>query len=104
MSEKDNDLQVTNALEYLLGDAIMEVIPINKSYPGAIKKIRDKTGLSQKAFAEKYGLSFRTVQQWEQGVSAPPGHVARLLAYAVAMQDLYRSDEKKERKGTDQDT
>jgi DNA-binding transcriptional regulator YiaG len=30
-----------------------------------VAKIREKTGLSQRAFAEHYGLRLRTVQTWE---------------------------------------
>lgn len=36
-----------------------------------IKSLRNKTGLSQKEFAEKYKISVRTLQQWEQGISKP---------------------------------
>jgi DNA-binding transcriptional regulator YiaG len=30
-----------------------------------VSKIREKTGLTQRAFAERYGLRLRTVQTWE---------------------------------------
>jgi DNA-binding transcriptional regulator YiaG len=30
-----------------------------------VAKIREKTGLSQRAFAERYGLRLRTIQTWE---------------------------------------
>lgn len=36
-----------------------------------IKQLRQKTGLSQNKFAEKYNVSVRTLQQWEQGISKP---------------------------------
>ena len=36
-----------------------------------IKELRKITGLSQSKFAEKYGISVRTLQQWEQGISKP---------------------------------
>jgi DNA-binding transcriptional regulator YiaG len=36
-----------------------------------IKAIRQKLGLSQSAFANRFGFSVRTVQQWEQGRSVP---------------------------------
>jgi transcriptional regulator with XRE-family HTH domain len=34
-------------------------------------KLREKTGLTQAALAEKAGLSLRTVQAWEQGRRSP---------------------------------
>ena len=38
-----------------------------------IKELRKKTGLSQSKFSAKFGIPVRTLQQWEQGISAPPG-------------------------------
>jgi putative transcriptional regulator len=34
-----------------------------------VRAIRQKTGLSQKAFAARYGFSFGRVRDWEQGRS-----------------------------------
>jgi len=36
-----------------------------------VKAIRQKLALSQAAFANRFGFSVRTVQQWEQGRSVP---------------------------------
>ena len=33
-----------------------------------IKQLRQRTGLSQSKFAQKYNISVRTLQQWEQGI------------------------------------
>lgn len=43
--------------------------------PGAvnIKAIRTKLGLSQADFADRYGFSRRTLQEWEQGRAQPDG-------------------------------
>ena len=38
-----------------------------------VKRIRRKTGLSQRRFAETYGFKLRTLQEWEQGRAAPSG-------------------------------
>ena len=43
-----------------------------------IKKIRQRLRLSQAQFAERFGFSLRTVQQWEQR-RAEPDQPARLL-------------------------
>lgn len=34
-----------------------------------VRAIRQKTGLSQKAFAARYGFSFGRIRDWEQGRS-----------------------------------
>ena len=49
--------------------------------PGAVdvKMIRDRTGLSQAEFADQYGFSRRTLQQWEQGRSDPDTAVRAYL-------------------------
>lgn len=38
-----------------------------------VRAIRRKTGLSQAAFAARYGLNLRTLQDWEQGRVQPDG-------------------------------
>jgi putative transcriptional regulator len=47
--------------------------------PSEIKKIREDLEMSQAQFAKAFHLNFRTVQQWEQGVSKPSGPTAVLL-------------------------
>jgi Helix-turn-helix domain len=56
------------------------VIPI-ASNEGAIDvaAIRAKTGLSQEAFAARYGFSKRTLQEWEQHRKRPTGAARSLL-------------------------
>lgn len=44
-----------------------------------IKSLRNKTNLSQSKFANKYGLSIRTLQQWEQGISKPMNSLVFLI-------------------------
>lgn len=45
-----------------------------------IAKLRKKTGLSQKQFSDKYHLSVRTLQQWEQGISKPLDSLVMLIS------------------------
>jgi transcriptional regulator with XRE-family HTH domain len=47
--------------------------------PHEVKKIRTTLGLSQQAFASLLGLSFVSVNKWENGGSAPTGLSAVLL-------------------------
>jgi len=44
-----------------------------------VRAIREKLGLSQEAFAERYHLSLRTVQEWEQERRVPEGPARVLL-------------------------
>ena len=45
----------------------------------AARALRLREGLSQAAFARRYGLDLRTLQDWEQGRSAPTGAARTLL-------------------------
>lgn len=49
----------------------------------SILKLRKLTGLSQKAFGKKYGIPWRTIQNWEGEVSTPPEYVITLLERCV---------------------
>lgn len=43
---------------------------------------RERTRLSQSRFAERLGVSVRTLQEWEQGRGAPSGAARTLLLVA----------------------
>lgn len=49
-----------------------------------IKQLREQLHCSQTDFAESFGLSLRTVQQWEQGRSVPDQPARVLLATIAA--------------------
>lgn len=50
-----------------------------------IRRLREKLGLSQSQFAERYALSARTIQQWEQERSYPD-QPTRILLRAIETQ------------------
>ena len=50
--------------------------------PPDVRAIRTRLGLSQAAFADRFGFSVRTVQQWEQG-RAVPDRPARILLRVI---------------------
>ena len=50
--------------------------------PEDVRGIREKTGLSQNAFAGLLGVSVRTLQEWEQGRRKPRGPAKALLSVA----------------------
>ncbi len=45
-----------------------------------IKELRDMTGMTQKAFAQMYGIPLSTLRKWEQGEASPAPYVLRLIA------------------------
>ena len=45
-----------------------------------MKELRNMTGMTQKAFAEMYGIPLSTLRKWEQGESSPAPYVLRLIA------------------------
>jgi DNA-binding transcriptional regulator YiaG len=44
-----------------------------------VKALRQRLGISQEAFAGRYGLDVATVRNWEQGRTIPEGPAAALL-------------------------
>ena len=50
--------------------------------PENVQAIRERTGLSQSAFAALLGVSARTLQEWEQGRRAPSGAAQTLIRIA----------------------
>ncbi len=49
-----------------------------------VRKIREKTGLSQTRFATMIGVSKRTLENWEQGRRHPTGPARALLRIVEA--------------------
>ncbi len=56
-----------------------------------IKELRKKTGLSQSKFSAKFGIPVRTLQQWEQGISAPPEYLVRMMAYIMQLEERFEN-------------
>lgn len=54
-----------------------------------LKKLRDKTGLSRKSFAESLGIPLRTVEDWEAGCRKMPEYLLRLISYKVRIEQLH---------------
>jgi len=50
-----------------------------------IRALREKAGVSQRAFAAMLGVSSRTLQDWEQGRRTPTGPAMNLLRLYEAM-------------------
>ena len=58
--------------------ALIRVVPPVTDLPA----LRERLKLSQEQFAERYLLSLRTVQEWEQR-RREPSEAARVLLYAI---------------------
>lgn len=54
---------------HIRGDITLPSVPI---YRPDVKAIRESRGLSQAAFARRYGFNLRTLQDWELGRARPP--------------------------------
>ena len=52
-----------------------------------VKELRNKTGLSQSKFAEKYKINLWTLKNWEQGKGAPLQVVVHLLTRVITEVD-----------------
>lgn len=57
-----------------------------------VKELRAKTGMSQKAFAEYFGIPIRTVQDWEQGNRKPPSYVVEMLGRVLDNEYFDKND------------
>lgn len=55
----------------------------NKDVPDLIKELREKLDLTQEQFAQKVGVTFSTINNWEKGTRTPhPFLFQRLLEMA----------------------
>ena len=48
-----------------------------------VRLLRQETGLSQPAFADRYGIAVGTLRDWEQARAAPPLYAVAFLRVAV---------------------
>ena len=61
------------------------------------RKLRKQTGLSMQKFGDRYGIPFRTIQDWEREERTPPDYVYELLKFRV------EADQREFRKGIGED-
>lgn len=66
-------------LAHVRGEISLPVRYYDVPGPVDVKAIRAKSGLSQAAFARRYGFSVRTLQDWELGRTQPPSAVRAYL-------------------------
>lgn len=44
-----------------------------------VKNIRKNTNMSQREFAEYFGIPIRTIQKWERNGSVPPEYIPKMI-------------------------
>ena len=68
---------------------------IKKRYAAFCVAIRNKSGMNRKEFAKWLRIPYRTIQEWERGVSPVPDYVLHLIAYRVRIEDELKRGELK---------
>ena len=58
-----------------------------------IKELRVAAGMTQKAFAEYFGIPYRTVQDWNAGISKCPGYLLDLMEYKFKKEGIIKAGE-----------
>lgn len=61
-----------------------------------IKELRESTGMNRKQFCELFGISYRTVTEWERNNRHAPEYVLRLLEYYIKGEGLNKSDKQEQ--------
>jgi len=56
----------------------------DQDIPGLVKRIRERMGLTQEQFAREVGVSFSTVNQWENGRRRPQPYLLNRLLEMLA--------------------
>lgn len=67
----------------ILGIIIINITEMDTNMSIIIKELRDRTKLSQRGFAEKYGIPVSTLRKWEQGETTPAPYVISMLARQI---------------------
>lgn len=100
MSLKDMDIDaVANAIEADAGEVLAELRQALKEAQQGIGRVttpeqmlvrqaREKSGLTQVAFAERIATPVATLRDWEQGRFEPPGGVLCLMKLIVNHPEL----------------
>lgn len=71
------------AYDELDNEYVLEITEIFDDNDNPIKDARNRLGLSQAKFAEKFEIPKRTLEDWESGKSKPPKYVLNLLIEKV---------------------
>ncbi len=68
----------------------------DQDIPGLVKRLRERLGLTQEQFAQEVGVTFSTVNQWENGHRRPQPYLQkRLLEMEASYEEEPRSGKKR---------
>jgi putative transcriptional regulator len=81
MTRKNKILEgLQDIVDFAGGDATRATVrTVRVPHPLNVESIRQRQGLTQQAFAKKYGFTLATIRNWEQGRRAPIGAVRNYL-------------------------
>ncbi|MBV8036475.1 helix-turn-helix domain-containing protein [Roseateles sp.] len=99
MTKKFDIDAVARAIEADAGEALPDLRQALKEAQGGegrvttpeqilVRQAREKSGLTQAAFAERIDTPVATLRDWEQGRFSPPGAVACLMRLIVSHPEL----------------
>lgn len=58
-----------------------------------IREMRKSLGLSQSEYAAKFGMSKRTLENWEQGRTTPPDYVVYMMQQICELEKMVSGHE-----------
>lgn len=61
-----------------------------------VRKLREKTGLTQLQFSQYFGIPKRTYEDWETARRKMPDYLFRLMEYKLYMEGLITEKEEEE--------
>lgn len=61
-----------------------------------IKELRKRTGLSQSKFVERFHLSMRTLQRWEQNQNEPQEAIVYMINRILDLEDQMEEQKQQE--------
>ena len=97
---KANTEYVSDNLQTLIDYIISYRDALNESPKNKIKSIRHSLNLTQKQFAEKYGIPLATVQDWEHGRRVPPTYIPYMCKKIANLESIIEELEKKQNKNS----
>ena len=57
-----------------------------------VKELREKAGMTQKAFAEQFNIPLRSIENWEGGQRKCPDYLADLMAYKLINEGIIKAE------------
>lgn len=58
-----------------------------------VKELREKMGMNRREFSDYYGISYRTVQDWEAEKRELPEYLLRLMKYRAEVEYMIKGNE-----------